>query len=91
MAQSNRNRDASVGASTADVPQGSYTAQQLFFLQRLVWLQKQRRECTNVLAPNDWQMRLIHKALYSTYRDCVEAGVQESAKQVLNKEELTTN
>ena len=60
---------------------------QLFFLQRLVWLQKQRRECVNVLPSSDWRIRLLNKALYSTYRDCVEAGVEQSAKQILGREQ----
>src|SRR5690349_16310532 len=68
MAQSDHSRDSGVG-STPSSPQGPYTASQLFFLQRLAWLQKQRRECMNVLASNDWRMRLLNKALYSTYRD----------------------
>ena len=90
MTQSDKNREVGA-ASTADSLPGSLTAQQRFFLQRLVWLQKQRRECENVLTPSDWRMRLINKALYSTYRDCVEYGVEESAKQVLANEELTSN
>jgi len=86
MAQTEHSRDSGVG-STPNASQGSYTASQLFFLQRLDWLQKQRRECANVLAPNDWRLRLLNKALYSTYRDCVEAGVEASAKQILGQEQ----
>ena len=86
MAQSDQSRESGVG-STPSSPQGPYTASQLFFLQRLAWLQKQRRECMNVLASNDWRMRLLNKALYSTYRDCVATGVEDSAKQILGKEQ----
>ena len=58
---------------------------QLFFLMRLSFLQKQRRENVNVLDPNDWQMRLLHKALYSTYQDCVREGVGDEAKILLSQ------
>ena len=75
----------------AGLPQGttskprSYEPIQLFFLMRLSWLQRQRRECTNVLDPNDWRMRLLNKALYSTYQDCVREGVGEEAKALLGQ------
>ena len=32
------------------------------------------------LSPTDWRVRLIHKALYSTYRDCEAAGVGAEAR-----------
>jgi hypothetical protein len=63
----------------------SYTPMQLHFLQRLAHLVKQRREHIHLLQPTDWKMRLINKALYSTYRDCVAEGVGEEAKQILER------
>jgi hypothetical protein len=71
------------------LPQGSgtnlksYTPTQLFFLMRLSFLQRQRRETVNLLDPSDWRMRLVNKALYSTYRDCVEQGVGDEAKLLM--------
>ena len=71
------------------LPQGagsnlkSYAPTQLFFLMRLSYLQRQRRETMNVLDPGDWRMRLIHKALYSTYQDCVEQSVGDEAKLLM--------
>jgi hypothetical protein len=32
------------------------------------------------LKPEDWRMKLLDKALYSTYGDCVTAGVGEQAQ-----------
>lgn len=63
----------------------SYSPVQLFFLMRLSWLQRQRRECINVLDPSDWRMRLLNKALYSTYGDCVREGVGAEAKAILGQ------
>lgn len=60
-----------------------YNATQLFFLMRLSFMQRQRKECTNVLEPSDWRMRLLNKALYSTYGDCTTEGVGEEAKILL--------
>jgi hypothetical protein len=65
----------------------SYSPLQLFFLWRLSYLQKQRREFTNVLEASDWRMRALNKALYSTYRDCVEAGVGDEAKLLIAQQQ----
>ena len=71
------------------LPQGSgsnlksYTPTQLFFLMRLSFLQRQRRETVNLMDSSDWRMRLVNKALYSTYRDCVEQGVGDEAKLLM--------
>lgn len=65
----------------------SYSPLQLFFLWRLSHLQKQRRETMNVLDANDWRMRALNKALYSTYRDCLEAGVGDEAKLLIAQQQ----
>ena len=66
----------------------SYSPTQLHFLMRLSHLQKQRRETLNVLDSSDWRMRLIHKGLYSTYRDCVELGVGDEARLLMAPQSL---
>ena len=58
----------------------SYSPTQLHFLMRLSHLQRQRRDMVNVADGNDWHMRLVNKALYSTYRDCEDLGVGEEAR-----------
>ncbi len=63
----------------------SYSPQQVFFLYRLTQLLKKRRETANVLKPGDWRLRLLNKALYSTYRDCVALGVEEEARRLLGQ------
>ncbi len=65
----------------------SYSPLQLFFLWRLSYLQKQRREYVNVLEASNWQMRALNKALYSTYRDCVEASVGDEAKLLIQQQQ----
>ncbi len=82
---------AEQGTNTSNVPlrlpQGSsanlksYSPTQLHFLMRLSHLQRQRRE--SVLESGDWRMRLINKALYSTYRDCEVLGVGDEAKLLM--------
>ena len=58
---------------------------------RLSYLQRQRRECANVLDKSDWRMRLLDKALYSTYQDCVGAAVGNEAKLLLGQHQPTAN
>ncbi len=74
--------------STANLK--SYSPTQLHFLMRLSHLQRQRRETVNLLDQGDWRMRLIHKALYSTFRDCEELGVGDEAKLLMVQGEQTT-
>jgi hypothetical protein len=65
----------------------SYSPTQLFFLMRLSYLHRQRRECINVLDEGDWRMRLLNKALYSTFQDCGTAGVGDEAKLLLEQQQ----
>ncbi|MBI2755476.1 MAG: hypothetical protein HYX52_02085 [Chloroflexi bacterium] len=75
------------------LPQGtgsnlkSYSPSQLFFLMRLSYLQRQRRETQNLLDGGDWRVRLLNKALYSTFRDCEEQGVGQEAKLLMAQQE----
>lgn len=61
----------------------SYTPTQLFFLTRLTWLIRQRRELMNTLDSSDWRRKLLDKALYSSFLDCQEEGVGDEAKKLL--------
>ncbi len=89
MPPSDQNKEALLGL-TAGGPSNSlksYAPTQLFFLMRLSYLQRQRRECANVLDGNDYRMRLLHKALYSTFQDCVNEGVGEEAKLLIGQQQ----
>jgi len=61
----------------------SYTPTQLFFLTRLSWLIRQRRELINTLDQNDFRRKLLDKALYSTFLDCTDDGLGDEAKSLL--------
>ena len=69
----------------------SYTPTQLFFLTRLTWLVRQRRETINTLDSSSWQSKLLNKSLYSTYMDCVQEGVGDEAKRLLAQQNQNTN
>lgn len=88
MPPSDQNKESLLGLGQGGVSGNSlksYSPTQLFFLMRLSYLQRQRRECVNVLDTGDWRMRLLDKALYSTYQDCVNAGVSGEAKLLLGQ------
>jgi hypothetical protein len=54
---------------------GSYSDAQRTALARHMRIAMLRRDVLPLLEPTDWRARLIHKALYSTYRDCEELGL----------------
>jgi hypothetical protein len=61
------------------------SAEQGLFLKRLQDLLDKRRQHAGCLAGSDWRRRLIDKALYSTYRDCLSLGVGEQARDILRQ------
>ncbi len=80
--------------SSAPVQTGglrSYTPTQLFFLTRLSWLIRQRRELVNTLDTADYRAKLLNKALYSTFLDCAEEGVGDEAKNLLAQQNQDPN
>ena len=69
----------------------SFTPTQLFFLTRLSWLIRQRRELINTLDETDWRLKLLNKALYSTFLDCDEEGVGDEARGLLAQQNQHAN
>lgn len=91
MSPSEQNKEPLLGLADSGVSNGlkSYSPTQLFFLMRLSYLQRQRRECVNVLDTDDWRMRLLNKALYSTFQDCGREGVGDEAKLLVGQHQQT--
>ena len=52
----------------------------LLRLRRLLWL---RRSCAGQV--EDSLIRVLDKAIYSTYCDCLEMGVGDEARQLLKQ------
>jgi len=65
-----------------------YTQMQLMFLLRLASLLRRRREYQHVLMPTDWRMRLLHKAVYSTFCDCLALNLGVEARGLFQDGEL---
>lgn len=61
----------------------SYSPLQLHFLRRLNRLLRLRREQSAQLNPEG--VRLIDRAIYSTYCDAVDVGVAEEAQRLLQR------
>lgn len=64
----------------------AYTDLQLFFLLRLERLLRSRRENSALASSNDWWAKLLTKAIYSTYCDCIEQGVGEDARSLFARD-----
>lgn len=63
--------------------QNSYSPLQLHFLRRLHRLLRLRAEQSNQL--NDGGLRLIDRAIYSTYCDLVDLGITSEAQALLHR------
>jgi hypothetical protein len=63
--------------------EGSYSPLQLHFLRRLNRLLRLRAEQTGQL--NGDGVRLIDRAVYSTYCDAVDLGVTDEAQKLLHR------
>jgi len=64
-----------------------YSEVQLFFLLRLERLLRVRRDHAAISNSNDWWAKLLSKAIYSTYCDCIELGVGEDARSLLSRDQ----
>lgn len=67
-----------------------HTQEQALFLHRFEALLTKRQQHRGRLPSSDWRMRLIDKALYSTYRDCLNLSVGDEAKDLLRRERTTS-
>ncbi len=64
-----------------------YSELQLFFLLRLERLLRIRREHAALSNSADWWAKLLSKAIYSTYCDCIELGVGEDARNLFTRDQ----
>jgi 3-dehydroquinate dehydratase len=58
-----------------------------FFTERLQHLVTVRRERGNELEAGDSYLRLLDKAVYSTYCDCLDLGLSGEARAILHQSE----
>jgi hypothetical protein len=80
-----RTRSGSPGSPALDrFRRPSLTPEQALFLKRFQDLLDKRQEYEH-LAMGDWRRRLIDKALYSTYRDCLDLDVGREVRDILER------
>ncbi len=65
----------------------SYSPLQMLFILRLTKLLRDRYEWSKQLDSSDWRMKLLNKALYSTFCDCVETGIGEEARRLFQQKQ----
>jgi hypothetical protein len=63
----------------------SYSSLQTMYLLRLTKLLRDRQDWGRRLSADDWRLRLLNKAIYSTFCDCVEQGVAEDARNLFTQ------
>jgi hypothetical protein len=57
----------------------------MLFILRLTRLLRDREEWSRRLASSDWRVKLLNKAIYSTFCDCLELGVGDEGKKLFEK------
>jgi hypothetical protein len=67
------------------------TFEQALFLKRFQDLTDKRRLHAEILPEDDWRRRLIDKALFSTYRDCLDLDVSDEVRDILERGQRTVN
>lgn len=84
MTSPDRSKGEIQQGSSGDIPRRSYSPTEMLFLVRITHVRKQRDQLAAAgVGPEDWRRRLADKALYSSYRDCVELGMSGEAKMIL--------
>lgn len=65
-------------------PRVSQTQLRSHFLSRLEWYLDLRERCKGDAHCEDWKIKAVDWAIYSTFRDCEEHGVVNKAKALLD-------
>ncbi len=69
----------------------SYSSFQMLYLLRLSKLLRDRQDWSRRLTADDWRLKLLNKAIYSTFCDCVEQGVAEDARTLFAQNRSAPN
>jgi hypothetical protein len=77
--------DTSINRGRASGSLRGYTPIQTLFLLRLQSLVGKRQQYGDRIDVGDWRMKLLDKALYSTYCDCVALGIGDEARALLRQ------
>lgn len=73
-------------ASTLDrLRRSVHNQEQLLFLHRFEVLLNKRGQHIGRLPRDDWRIRLIDKALYSTYQDCLALSMGDEVREILRR------
>lgn len=65
----------------------AHSTEQTLFLQRFRTLLAKRQQQIAQSATVDWRRRLIDKALYSTYRDCLGLDIGDEVREILRQDQ----
>jgi hypothetical protein len=63
----------------------THTSEQTLFLRRFQDLLDKRYQYADRFPTSDWRRRLIDKALYSTYLDCLDLDVRDEVRDILER------
>ena len=80
-------RTSSTQATSVDrLRRTAHSQEQALFLHRFQALLAKRHQHIQHLQPTDWRLRLIDKALYSTYQDCLDLTLGDEVREILRRD-----
>src|SRR3990172_3580161 len=68
-----------------DEKQRAYSSLQLFFLVRLSRLLQLRQYYAGLAGHDTSELRLLDRAIFATYCDCIDTGVGEDARDLFSQ------
>jgi hypothetical protein len=77
--------DVSARAVSTNSGERASSPWQSLFLARLARFLNQEDEWRLRVPAGDWHTQLIHRAIYSTYCDCVTLGLAEDARELVRR------
>lgn len=57
------------------------------FLKRMEWYLQLRDQCSKDEDCEEWKIRAVDRAIYSTFRDCEKQGILSKAKALIGSSE----
>jgi len=64
-------------------PKPVYTALQSHHIDRLKWYLTLKEQCKQDTNYEEWRLKMVDWAVYSTFRDCEDQGLVDEAKAML--------
>ena len=87
--QSDKNAVRTKRSKATGKPRAGRIELRSHFLNRLEWYLNLRESCKKEPSCEEWKIKELDRAIYSTFRDCGEQGIVSKAKALLDIDNKT--